>query len=72
MSVNEQITALLEKIPDYKMGYVIGYLQGLAADEDCDDAFCEKMYQNYLNDPDPEKDQTISGDDLAKELGIVL
>jgi len=72
MSMREQINGLLDKVPEYKMGYVIGYLQGLTADEEADDEFCEQLYQNYLNDPDPQKDETISAADLAKELGIVL
>lgn len=70
MSVRDQAITLLDKVPDYKMGYVIGYLQGLTADEDMDDEFCERLYQNYLNDPDPEKDKTITAEELAKELGI--
>lgn len=72
MSTREQINGLLDKVPEYKLGYVIGYLQGLTADEETDDEFCEQLYQNYLNDPDPEKDETISAADLAKELGIAL
>mgnify|MGYP000450017974 CR=1 FL=1 len=41
-----------------KWGYVLAYLQGITADEAADDAFCERMYESYRNDPDPEKDVT--------------
>lgn len=33
MSEKEKAVALLEKVPEYKMGYVIAYLQGITADE---------------------------------------
>lgn len=67
MSEREQAVALLEKVPEYKMGYVIAYLQGITADEQDDDAFCEKMYQDYLNDPEKE---VFSLDECKKEWGL--
>ena len=45
-------------------------LQGLTADEMDDDAFCEQLYQAYLADPD--KGQTVTEDEVLKELGITL
>ena len=33
--------------------------QGLTADEEADNAYCEQLYQDYLNDPDPDKHQTM-------------
>jgi len=41
-------------------------------DESSDDVYCSKLYEDYLNDPDPEKKEAISLQDYAKELGIVL
>ncbi|MEY8355458.1 hypothetical protein AALB39_19155 [Lachnospiraceae bacterium 54-53] len=70
MSNKDSIIQLLDKIPDYKMGYVLAYIQGITADEEADDIFCERMYQNYLNDPDPEKDETYSLEECKKEWGI--
>lgn len=70
MSTKEMIVNLLDKIPDYKIGYVLAYIQGITADEDADDLFCERMVQNYINDPDPEKDQEYTLDDCKKEWGI--
>lgn len=68
MSEREQAAALLNAVPEYKMAYVIGYLQGLVADEAADDAFCAKMYQDYLNDP--EHGNFVSFEDALKECGV--
>ena len=68
MSEREQAAALLNAVPSYKMAYVIGYLQGLVADEAADDAFCMKLYQDYLNDP--ERGDFVSFDDALKECGV--
>ena len=67
MSEREMAASLLERVPDYKMGYVLAYLQGITADEAADDAFCERMYESYRNDPDPEKDVTYSLEECKKE-----
>lgn len=33
MSNREKIIALLDSVPEYKMGYVLAYVQGITADE---------------------------------------
>lgn len=43
MSNKERIIELLDVIPDYKIGYVLAYVQGVAADEEADDLFCQRM-----------------------------
>ena len=55
-------------MPDYKIGYVLAYIQGLTADEDADDAFCEKLVKEYENDP--EKDVSYTLEDCKKEWGL--
>ena len=70
MSEREMAASLLERVPDYKMGYVLAYLQGITADAAADDAFCERMYESYRNDPDPEKDVTYSLEECKKEWGL--
>lgn len=72
MSNKDKIIQLLDDIPDYKIGYVLAYVQGIAADEEADDLFCEKMVKDYIDDPDSDKDKAISIEELAKELGIEL
>ena len=70
MSNKDKIIQLLDNVPDYKMGYVLAYVQGITADEEADDIFCEKMLENYHNDPDPEKDKSYTLEDCMKEWGI--
>lgn len=70
MSNKEMVINLLDNIPDYKMGYVLAYVQGIAADEEADDIFCSRMVENYLNDTDPEKDRTYTLEECMKEWGI--
>ncbi|MCD7746682.1 MAG: hypothetical protein LUI13_15625 [Lachnospiraceae bacterium] len=71
MSTKQQIIQLLDVIPDYKIGYVLAYVQGVAADEEADDRFCEKMLSDYENDTDPEKDETFTLEECKKEWGLV-
>ena len=70
MSTREMIVNLLDKVPDYKIGYVLAYIQGISADEEADDLFCERMVQNYLDDPDTEKDEEYTLEECKKEWGI--
>lgn len=70
MSNKEHIIQLLDQIPDYKMGYVLAYVQGITADEEADDIFCERMVENYLNDPDHGKEETFTIEECKKEWGL--
>lgn len=70
MSDREQIITLLDNIPDYKMGYVLAYVQGIAADEEADNIFCERMMENYLNDPESDKDKSYTLEECKKEWGL--
>lgn len=70
MSERERVVHLLDTVPDYKLHYLIAYIEGLTADEDQDDAFCEQLYQSYLQDPD--RGQFYTQDEVCKELGITL
>ena len=70
MSNREKIIALLDSIPEYKIGYVLAYIQGLTADEAADDTFCQKLYESYEADTDPEKDQVFTLEDCKREWGL--
>lgn len=70
MSNKERIVELLDVIPDYKMGYVLAYVQGVAADEEADNIFCQRMIENYENDTDPEKDTIYTLEECKKEWGL--
>lgn len=70
ISEKEMTMNLLENVPNYNLGYVIAYLQGLMADEAADDAFCEQLCKEYENDGD--KGQFISLSEMAKMSGVDL
>lgn len=70
MSNKEKIIELLDNIPDYKIGYVLAYVQGVAADEEADDLFCQKILENYKNDTDLDKDKTYTLEECMKEWGL--
>ena len=70
MSNRELCVKLLENVPDYKIGYVLAYIQGITADEEADDAFCERLMENYKNDPDPDKDTSYTLEDCKREWGL--
>lgn len=69
MSNRERAIKLLDNVPDYKMGYVLAYIQGITADEEADDIFCERMVENYDNAPEEEK-EGIPLEECLKEWGI--
>lgn len=69
MSNKEMIIKLLDNIPPYKMGYVLAYVQGVAADEEADDLFCERMVENYENAPDEDK-EGVPLSECMKEWGL--
>ena len=69
MSNKERVVELLDNVPEYKMGYVLAYVQGITADEEADDIFCQRMIENYENAPDDEK-EGIPLDECLKEWGL--
>lgn len=69
MSNKEKVVQLLDSVPDYKMGYVLAYVQGITADEEADDIFCQRMVDNYENAPDEDK-ESIPLEDCLKEWGL--
>lgn len=69
-SNKERAIELLGQVPEYKMGYVLAYIQGITADEEADDIFCQRMIENYQNDPDPEKDKAYTLSECMQEWGL--
>lgn len=72
MSTRDKCKELLDSVPEFKLGYVLAYLQGLTADETADDAYCAQLYQDYIDDPDATKAEGISLEEFAAELGVSL
>lgn len=72
MSNKEMALNLLNSFDESQLANIVTMLKiaKSIADEAADDAFCEKMYQNYLNNPDPHKHDTVSFDEALKECGL--
>ena len=68
MSNRELAIQLLGQLPDYKINYAVAYLMGLSADEDADDLYCRKLYEQYL--ASDEKDDAISLEEACRICGV--
>ena len=75
MSTKEQIYNIIDSFSDEQLTQVytmIVSVKKMLDNETADDIFCRKLYNDYLNDTDPDKNETIPLYKLADELGIVL
>lgn len=75
MSTKEQIYNIIDSFSDEQLTQVytmILSVKKMLDNEAADDMFCRKLYNDYLNDTDPDKDETVPLNKLADELGIVL
>ena len=78
MSNREACVALIDGFDEVQLSGVFAVLKSIkdtfdnALEEALDEAYCQKLYQDYLDDPDPEKDETIPIEELAESLGIKL
>lgn len=69
MSNRERAIELLNQVPEYKMGYVLAYIQGITADEEADDIFCQRMVENYKNAPEEDK-ENVPLEECLKAWGL--
>ncbi len=73
MSEREQAKQIIDQLPEYKIGNLLLFFKGIQFDDDIeDDLYCQKLYEDYLNNPDPEKHETITPEELAAQEGIEL
>lgn len=73
MSEREQAKQIIDSLPEYKIGNILLFLKGVQFDDDMeDDLYCEKLVQDYMDNPDPEKMETVTLEELAKREGISL
>ena len=71
MSEREQAKQIIDQLPEYKMGNLLLFLKGMQFDDDIeDDLYCQKLYEDYLNDPDPEKDEGITIEEWIQERRV--
>ena len=73
MSEREQAKQIIDSLPEYKIGNILLFLKGVQFDDDMeDDLYCEKLVQDYMDNPDLEKTETVTLEELAKREGISL
>ena len=73
MSEREQAKQIIDLLPEYKIGRILVFLKGVQFDDELeDDLFCERMVEDYLNDPDPHKHDSVTLEELAAREGIQL
>ena len=71
MSTREKCDMILDTMPEFQLELVLAYIQGMKAfEEAADDAYCEALYQKYLNDTD--KGEYVSEEELCRELDIAI
>lgn len=71
MSEREQAKQIIDRLPEYKISNLLLFLKGIQFDDDIEDSlYCQKLYEDYLNDPDPEKDKTYTLEECKREWGI--
>ena len=74
MSNRERIVRLLDSISDHKFGYVLAFIKGMTVCSDTgeaeDDFFCQRMVQNYIDDPESKDDKGTSLEECKREWGI--
>ncbi len=74
MSEREKAISIIDSIPDSQVCYVLNMLQNFKAalDETADDAFCEHLYTDYIEDKDAQKNEGMPIEQFAESLGITL
>ena len=72
MSNREKCIEIIDSLSEVELGNIATMLQAArnAIKEAADDAFCEALYQRYLQDPD--RGQGIPIEDAARQLGVEL
>ena len=74
MSERDKAISIIDSIPDSQVHYVLNMLQNFKAalDETADDTFCDRLYTDYMEDNDTQKDVSMTIEQFAKSLGITL
>ena len=74
MSERDKAISIIDSIPDSQICYVLNMLQNFKAalDETADDTFCDRLYTDYIEDSDNQKDDGMPIEQFAESLGITL
>jgi hypothetical protein len=73
MSTREKINNIMDSFTEEQLTQVLamlGSIKEMLDYEAEDDEFCRKLAEDYLNDPDPHKHDSITLDDFVRELGL--
>ena len=70
MNIREQCVNIIEHMPDEQLPLIMAVLESARKiiEEMADDAFCAKMYENYLENPD--KGDAVDFEDFARSIGV--
>ena len=73
MSEREQAKQIINQLPEYKISNLLLFLRGMQFDDEIeDDLYCERLVEDYLKDTSPDKHNTITLEELAKQVGVEL
>ena len=74
MSNRDLCISIINDLKEEQLANVAVMLQSVKnlVNEALDDAYCLELYNDYLSDPDPEKNEAVSIQDYAEGLGITL
>lgn len=69
MSEREQAKRIIDRLPEYKISPLLLFLQGMEFDDELEDElYCERLMDDYRHDTSPDKHETVTLDELEKEL----
>ena len=74
MSYRELCVELINEFEEEQLKNIIILLKNVKKSviDPAEDAYCLQLLEDYENDPDSDKDDSIEIQDFAKELGINL
>jgi len=72
MSNKDRCIAMIDTFTESQLASVVTLLTSVKAlaDEAADDAYCERLYNEYEQDPD--KGEPVNIEDFASQLGVSL
>lgn len=70
MSSKELAIKLINEAPESKIECIIAFIQGLIADENEDENYCQNLVNEYLSSED--KGEMVSFEEAAKICGVNL
>lgn len=72
MSNKEKVIQLLDSIPDYKMGYVLAYIQGITADiDESEEVAPDELDLSMIAEAEKVNDgSTVTLEKLARDLDL--